>query len=297
VLELPGLHGAASRTAGSAKRTYLRLILFSLLALIGAAAAGAVGGKVAAVIAVALFLVASSLRFYLVANRPEKEWYDGRAIAESVKTLSWRYAVGGEPFRISLEPANADRQYIERLRRLLGSLQGIYLPRKEPGSAEITASMREARLLPLDARRDLYVHGRLDDQEQWYAGRAAFHHGRYKLWAAVTLLLEFAGVIGGVLVVATDANIDVLGIFAAAAAAGIAWIETNQHANLAHSYSNAAQELAALRALVPHVTSDDAWADFVATAEEAVSREHVSWAAAGGSTTAELIRSLARAND
>lgn len=297
MLELPGLHHAADTSAASAKRTYLRLTLLSLGALTFAAVAGAAGGRGAAVAVVSLFLLASSLRFYLVANRPERAWYDGRAIAESVKTLSWRYAVGGHPFPISLSPDEVDRRYVAVVQSLLASLRGVYLPTDTRGSsAPISDGMRESRLAPPEDRRDLYLTGRIDDQEGWYGMRAAFHQRRYQLWAVATLAFEFAGVVGGVVIIAADVQFDVLGVFAAAAASAIAWVETNQYANLAHSYSNAAQELATIRALAPHVSSEDMWADFVATAEEAVSREHVSWAAAGGSGTAELMRAFARTN-
>ena len=263
MLALPGLHDAASRTSRSGKNTYLRLILISLVALTAASIAGAVAGRGAAIAAIAFFLLASSLRFYLTANRPERSWYDGRALAESVKTLAWRYAVGGHPFPISLPPEELDRRYIATIQRLLGSLRGVYLTPYAEGSSTISTSMRESRALTLEERRDRYLAGRIEAQERWYGSRAASSQRRYQLWAVGTLALEFGGVLGGVVIVATDISFDLLGIFAAAAAATLAWVETNQYANLAHSYSNAAQELAAVRSLASHVNTEGAWAEYV----------------------------------
>ena len=286
MLELPGLHDAASARSVSAKRWHLRLTLFSLLALTVAAVAGAVGGTGPAVFALLLFVLALFLRVYLATERPERAWYDGRALAESVKTIAWRYAVGGRPFSIELPPGEVERRYVDVVQGLLESLRGMYL-----GShGAISDGMRAARQGSLDERRNLYLAGRIDDQAGWYEMRAESHQRRYRLWALATLVFEFAGIAGGVVIIATDVDFDVLGIFAAAAAAVIAWVETNQYGNLAHSYSNAAQELGAIRTLAPHAVSEDAWADFVATAEEAISREHVTWAAAGGTATAELTR-------
>lgn len=272
---------------------YLGLILGSLVALTGASVAGAVAGKVAAVVAVALFILAVFVRFFLVAQRPERTWYDGRAIAESVKTLAWRYAVGGNPFSTSLTDAEADRRYIELVQTLLSSLRDVYVPASGRAGA-VTEDMHATRRLPLEERRARYLEGRLDDQQRWYTGRAASNQRRYALWGVATLALEFAGIVGGILLIAFDTGIDALSIFAAAAAAGIAWLETNQYATLAHSYANAAHELGNLRALASHSASDEDWGNFVATAEQAISREHVSWAAAGGSAVADLLRDLGR---
>lgn len=32
-------------------------------------------------------------------DEPEERWYDGRALAESAKSLAWRFSVGAMPFR------------------------------------------------------------------------------------------------------------------------------------------------------------------------------------------------------
>jgi hypothetical protein len=40
--------------------------------------------------------------------RPEDRWYDGRALAESAKSLVWRYSVGGLPFGTTKTRSVAD---------------------------------------------------------------------------------------------------------------------------------------------------------------------------------------------
>ena len=62
----------------------------------------------------------------------------------------------------------------------------------------------------------------------------------------------------------------------------MAWIEAKQHRNLATAYGIASQELASIASELPTLNSEDGWADFVAKAEEAISREHTLWRALPG---------------
>jgi hypothetical protein len=187
-----------------------------------------------------------------------------------------------------LRDAVLDREYLEIVERTRHFLRDAQLDSKGGSASAISEEMRESRRRPLADRRQSYLVGRIDDQAGWYDGRAKRARQRYLLWTTLTIALEFAGVVGGIVIVLSDVQVDALGIFAAGAAAVLAWTETNQYANLAKSYSNAAADLAALRSRAVHATTEEAWADFVAMAEEAISREHVSWAAAGGTTASEL---------
>ena len=64
-------------------------------------------------------------------TRPERTWYEGRAVAESVKTLAWRYMVRGESFE-DIDDPEADRIL---QREITGILNGVDL---ELGVVEAT---------------------------------------------------------------------------------------------------------------------------------------------------------------
>src|SRR5688572_16797679 len=109
--DMPLIHRAASENSQRAQRRYLQGTSLNLAMLVVAAAAGAVTWKVgggttdwAGVIAAIAFVVALLTRLDLLTGRPERIWYEGRAAAESAKTLAWRYAVGGVPFAIDARP-------------------------------------------------------------------------------------------------------------------------------------------------------------------------------------------------
>jgi len=48
-----------------------------------------------------LFFISLALSVYVKSAKLECTWYDGRAVAESVKSLSWRYMMGADPFPLS----------------------------------------------------------------------------------------------------------------------------------------------------------------------------------------------------
>src|SRR5690349_2934788 len=106
-MELPALHEATSEMSARAQREFLWLTRSQLLLVLGAAIAGLMTLKVGAdktpvgvIVGLIAFVVSILLRLFTLARRPESRWYEGRAAAESVKTLAWRYAVGGKPFAV-----------------------------------------------------------------------------------------------------------------------------------------------------------------------------------------------------
>jgi hypothetical protein len=95
-----------------------------------------------AIVGAVAFAAIACLELYLLVRRPEAEWYDGRAVAESAKTPAWRYAIGGgavrdrhrrERFTTRGNVANSDsylrpgsRQYSEVITVLHIAARGIY---------------------------------------------------------------------------------------------------------------------------------------------------------------------------
>ena len=72
-------------------------------------------------------------------------------------------------------------------------------------------------------------------------------------------------------------------LVATVGAATAAWVQAKQYATLASAYAIAIaianEELASIRVLSAHGTGEAAWAEFVDSAEGAISREHTMWRA------------------
>jgi hypothetical protein len=225
------------------------------------------------------FVVAAFAEILLIKMQPERDWYSGRAIAESTKTLAWRYAVQGEPFGPHLSTDQADELLRTRVKEVLQRGQDrITVP---SGGVLITPSMRELRASSLEHRRRSYLAHRTEDQRAWYSSNARKNETRATGWRYVLLGGELTAVVVACLAFGREEPADFAGIVAAVVAGGAAWLAIKQHSQLTSAYRVAAAELA-VQADVLRGVDKAGWAQAVADAEEAISREHTMWLATRG---------------
>ena len=285
--EFPALYSAADRNSLDGQRRSLNAIRLRLAMLVLAAAFGLFtwrttsGADVAGIGAAVAFVVALLAELYLLQARPDRLWYDGRAVAESAKTLTWRYIVGGSPFgreEVS-DDREAERLLLDRFRQIAGDLRGAHLVPVSAAADQITPGLRRLRGLALEERRELYRDERIGGQQAWYARSALRHEQRATQWSLALTSLEALGLTGGVLKATGVLGVDLLGLAGAVVAAGAAWVHAKQHQNLANAYAVASHELAAISGQVGWASSEPEWAHFVDQAEEAISREHTLWRA------------------
>jgi hypothetical protein len=284
--DFPVLYRSADRESLRAQRSYLRSLRVRLGALIVAAFGGALtltaagGFHVGGGLAFLAFACALGAELFLATTSPLTTWYEGRAAAESAKTLAWRYMVRAQPFEG--DGPYVDKQFLAQTYSLLQDLRSISVGTEEPDAHQITDKMRQIRALDFDDRRQVYQAERIADQQRWYAEKARWNDRRARGWVLVSIVLQFAGLVGGALKMFGWINIDLLGFLAAAAGSVAAWIEAKQHRNLATAYGIASQELASIATELPTLNSEERWAAFVGQAEEAISREHTLWRASRG---------------
>jgi hypothetical protein len=168
-VEYPALYRAASDDSRDGQNTYKRLVQADLALVVVGATLGALAFLVprvyaAAFAAVAAIVLLGSIVVKYVSKQrsDDKEWFDGRAVAESVKTLTWRYMMRLEPFE---DDATSDQKFIEELDPIREARSGLqYRVGSQDGNADqITPRMREVLKLPVVERRDLYIKERLVD--------------------------------------------------------------------------------------------------------------------------------------
>lgn len=286
--DLPAFFQSADATSLSAQKQALRRTGTGLMMVVIAAGAGAFSWRVeslgiadlAGVIAAAAFAVALLMRLYMFTDRPDKTWYDGRAAAESAKSLAWCYSVGGKPFEIGKDPDKVDALFLTHLKELMSDLGEVSLALSPPDSrTQITEGMRRLRTMPPEDRKEAYRIGRVGDQQGWYSRKARLHKIRADRWNVALMSAEGLGLAGGIAKAAGLVSVDTLGLFGAVVAAGTAWMQTKQHTNLARAYSIVAHELSALSDRIPAQKNEEAWTRFVKEAEDTISREHKLWRA------------------
>ncbi len=268
------------------QRRHFRLLTFELGFVILGAFLGAIDERTPRVISAISFVLAIVMRATRITSNPVGDWHQGRAAAESVKTLCWRYAVCAAPFDRRVDDAEADRLFVERLGEILGQVSTLHMMPPENDAEQLTPWMRATRALDLESRKEVYRTQRIDDQRQWYAVKAAAAARSNQRWSLVMLLMEC---LGAALAMASLADIDgfaevspgtMLGVVASLIAAAAAWTASRQFGSLATAYTIAHQELTSIRGLLPAQVEEPDWSSFVDSAEGAISREHTMWRAA-----------------
>lgn len=286
--DYPALFQVADRASQAAQRKHLWFTGTILSSLVCAALFGALGGVLApyklALATASTALVA--LSFVLTAIRralkPEKLWYGGRAVAESVKSMSWRYMTGAAPYSIGPSADGADAKFVADLKSMVrGSDQlavgfgSDYIDRPQ-----ISTRMRELRSATVDQRREAYVIQRIADQRRWYGSKARKSQRaetRYFVIILVSQALALAS--AAYMISAPSSRWNLVGVFSALAGSLVAWLQVRQHEELAQSYAVAALELGFIEEQATHVSSEKDFSAFVADAENAISREHTLWIA------------------
>lgn len=282
--DMPQLFLAADSASLDGQRQYVRGTRARLSFVSIAAIAGVFSWRVGdgdvdvlALAGVVLFVGALLVEGTLWRARPDKTWYDARAVAESAKTLAWKFAIGADPFPSKLPKKEAVKELLDRLDRVRNEYQHLQLT---PVNAQmVTAWMSGQREAPWSERQQIYLDQRLRNQREWYARKAKYNRRRSNQWRVVLVSLEFAG-FGLALVEALSPNVPTLTpALAALVGAIVAWVETKQHDFNARAYSAAVSDLARAEAMLLAVNDESEWALEVNDAEDAISREHTLWLA------------------
>ncbi|MFJ8033147.1 DUF4231 domain-containing protein [Streptomyces sp. NPDC096032] len=228
------------------------------------------------------FLATLLTEVWLLVAKPERAWYDGRAFAESIKTLSWRYAVAAQPFSLQSSESENERHFIAEVSKIISEAPSDSIAVTAP--VHITERMREIRRSPLSVRRNAYLECRIEDQLKWYAGKADFNRSRAGRWRVTLIVIEGAGITAAILKAGGAIPFDLPGIMAALLGAGSAWFAVRQYESLGRAYSFAANDLSIVHARLQSIDSDNDWEREAADAEEAISREHTMWRASRGAS-------------
>jgi predicted acyl esterase len=252
----------------------------------GAAVAAAIGGAFSLVIGtfdvwafVALigFVVTFGAELVLAVQPPERRWYLARAGAESVKTLSWRYAVGADPFFTTLPDVQAEVLFRRRVAQVVRQMsEAVSLPEGDGSSP--TEAMRTVRRAAIAERRTVYLRDRTRAQRDWYSRKARTNGRAAIAWRSTLIVAELVAITLAALRFAGVWDLDLAGVLAAFIGAGAAWLALKQHTTLQSAYALAAAELQKQDASLV-ASADDEWSKAVADAEEAISREHTMWLA------------------
>lgn len=229
-----------------------------------------------------LLLLSFLLSIIILTKKFEDTWYQGRALAESCKTLTWRFITCSELFENTLTLQEASNRFVTRI----GDLSNKFSSLNRNMDADllsqpiITNLMLDVRNLTWQERKSYYIKNRIDDQKNWYSNKARFNKLWYNIWFGVIILSQAASLISIVLLMIwPDSNWNFVGLFTTLASSAISWLQLKQHQELKQAYTTATLELNSIVALSNAVLTEDEFSEFVLDSENAISREHTMWLA------------------
>jgi hypothetical protein len=210
----------------------------------------------------------------------DQRWFDGRAVAETVKTETWRYMMRLDPY---VDDATADDRLAMDLLSAIRARPNLELALNDLSDVphQISADMRAARALSLEERRRLYLQERIADQAAWYRSRAIRNqaYGRRWFWLSLAGQASAASFAFTSIFVTTLPLASLVGLLASVATAATAWTQLGRHDELSKSYALAYQELLMIQMLGEKASTVETLDRLVTDGENAISREHTMWMA------------------
>lgn len=280
---MPQLFISADRSSSAGQKAYLNGTITKYAALVLAAACGLPAAvipessiKIGGVLSILLFIFSLFIEIALWRSHPERSWYDGRALAESVKTLTWKLAVGGEPFPLSMSSGSARQAFLSKL----SSLRSRYKVDVQPAEgAYLPDWIFQYRSMTLQQRRDAYLRERLEDQKVWYASKATASRKAARQWRVALIVLELTGATVALLATMNVFEVPLSGVVSTLIAGIGVWLASRQHDSNARAYGTAALDLGEAEAKITATRTEADWAREMNDAEDAISREHTLWLA------------------
>lgn len=279
--DYPALYKSASDLSAEAQDGYFRALKWHMGLLMVAAVISVMNSPhpLSAIGQALVLLGALGCAIYLYAVKPDRHWYTGRALAESVKTSTWRFIIKVEPFT---NPDEQDRRnLVLRLKQVLESNKDLagrlntYLD-----ESQITDEMERVRQLSTGERQAYYRDHRIVEQLSWYANKAAFNRRRATVFYVTLFVTIFVAIVFALCKIQFPmASFWPTDAFVTLAASLLSWIQAKRYQELATSYSLTAHEIGFIRQQASSAMSDSDLSTFVGDAENAFSREHTQWVA------------------
>lgn len=281
-LEFPALYKSADEASATAQSTFWWTIRaeYLLLFLVAVLSATRDMSGLNPLALTLLLVILAGLFVFKVYKRLDQDWYRCRALAESVKTSTWRFAMRAHPFQDAASVEQPKAEFRILLRDILRANQNLAENLQNADADQFTASMLATRQLTLDERIAYYVEHRIDSQRRWYSQKSKANKRAFRFWVVFTIIVYIMAAVSlnaeqlriGVATYAFDPLIVVV-------TSAIGWMQMKRHSELMASYNLTAHEIGINRSNSDAVKTEEDFSNFVNEAELAFSREHTQWVA------------------
>ena len=284
--DLPGLYQSANQASLNAQENYFRGLRWYLILLVSAAfiSYAMPNDALGALLSAGLFLITLGILISIRVQRPDDTWYNGRAVSESVKTRSWRWMMRAEPYEDCESIEIVAKQFINDLKAILDQNRSLSHSLQSTSAAKdpISHAMKHVRSSSVKDRLSVYVDQRVQNQVEWYWGKANFNKRRAKQWFWVSVVLH-AVAIAMLLYRIKDPSVSLpVEVIATAAGAALTWLQAKKHNELNSAYALTAHEIVLIKGESDSVHGEKELSEYVVNSEAAFSREHTQWVARKG---------------
>ena len=236
--------------------------------------------ETSAIISLVIFLVTICILIYLKISKPDDLWYNGRAVAESIKTRSWRWCMRASPYENNIDLNIIMNQFIADQKNILKQNKNVSSILDEGIPVDpISDTMKQIRSLSISDRLAIYKEQRIKDQINWYSLNSQKNKRKSNFWFVISIILHVIAIsllsykikeLGASLPIET---------FTTAAAAVLTWINSKKYNELHSSYKLTAHEITFIKMDGQDISTEDELSEFIINSETAFSREHTQWAA------------------
>lgn len=259
--ELPGLYQSANLASINSQYKYFSGLSIYLGLLISASFVAYISDNTRyfAIGSAFLFLTTLSILIWLRVKRPDHYWYNGRAVAESVKTRSWRWMMRADPYVDCPNAEIASKSFISDLKEILTQniSLSLELPPNEYQKDPITPAMKSIRELPIAERLLVYKKYRIDNQASWYAQKALYNKKKSQHWFLVTVAVHVVAIAMLIFKVARPNLMFPVGVMSTSAGAIFTWLKARKHNELQSSYSLTVHEIYLIKGEAISITTEE----------------------------------------
>ena len=285
--DLPGLYQSADSSSlkeqkkyFNAIRAYLILIfvasLFSYLSTVSGTTS-----PVYKIISALLFFTTLAILVWHKINKPVDIWYNGRAVAESVKTRAWRWMMRAEPYGDCKKVEIMQAEFVKDLKSILEQNKSLFekLGLEAIDKEPVSPVMLDIRNLLIDDRLSVYRDQRITNQALWYKNKAKYNKDKSTVYFVITVVLHAIAIIL-LLVNISDYKVNFpIETIAVAASGFITWAQSRKHNELFSSYSLTAREIILIKSETVRIDTEEELSEYIMNCENAFSREHTQWVA------------------
>ncbi len=282
--DFPSLFKTADRHSIESQQKYLNWIKIELGLMVFASFISIFSitnptyGSTVATVSAAAFALGIIITYFIKKANLEDDWYVSRALAESAKSLTWRFVTRGIPFKSS-----DDVQVYEQFN---ASIDGIFKENKDflqvvfadDDGLQITEKMKALRNLSFEERKELYMEDRVRNQFEWYKRKTAYNEKMATQIFRIVIALQAIAFIYSIYLISNPESLNIVSFIATFAVAFLSWMQVKRHQELSKSYAVTANEIKSIINRASFINEED-FAGFITDSENAFSREHTLWMA------------------